>query len=229
MLGRVLAKAILFDFGGTLDADGVTWKERMRRLCAAESVIDDPERFDPIFYAADDALVGRIPATLGLHDTVARLVAGALRGLGVDDAHIANRLTTRFVADMRAALARNAPILAALAHRYRLGVVSNFYGNLRAVCDDAKVSRYFDVIVDSVAVGWEKPDPRIFHAALGSLELPPAVVTFVGDSAPRDMAGAKAVGMPHIWLVAGRSAGNTVCCPEDRTVESLSALEGLFL
>jgi putative hydrolase of the HAD superfamily len=233
----VLAKAILFDFGGTLDADGVTWKERMHRLCAAESVIGnvegDPARFDRIFYAADDALVGTIPVTLCLQDTVARLVDGVLRGLGVDDAHIADgladRVTTRFVADMRTTLARNTPILAALAHRYRLGVVSNFYGNLVTVCDDAEVSRYFDVIVDSVAVGWEKPDPRIFHAALGSLELPPAVVTFVGDSAPRDMAGAKAAGMPHIWLVAERSARNSVCCPEDRTVESLSDLEGALL
>lgn len=225
----MLAKAILFDFGGTLDADGVTWKERMRRLCAAESLIDDPERFDRIFYAADDALVGTIPVTLPLRDTVARLVDGVLRGLDVDDARVADRVTTRFVADMQRTLARNAPILAALAHRYRLGVVSNFYGNLVAVCDDADVSRYFDVIVDSVAVGWEKPDPRIFQAALGSLELPPAVVTFVGDSAPRDMAGAKAVGMPHIWLVAERSARSVVCCPEDRTVESLSDLEGVLL
>jgi putative hydrolase of the HAD superfamily len=223
------AKAVLFDFGGTLDADGVTWKERMRHLCFDEATIGDPERFDRIFYAADDALVGTIPTTLSLRETTARLVGGVLRGLGVDDAHIAERVTNQFVADMRETLARNAPLLAALAHRYRLGIVSNFYGNLAAVCDDADVGRYFDVIVDSVAVGWEKPDPRIFHAALGSLELTPAVVTFVGDSAPRDMAGAKAVGMPHIWLVAEGSARATVCCPEDRTIESLSALEGLLL
>jgi len=199
------AKAILFDFGGTLDADGVPWKDRMRRLCHDEGILGNAEPFDPIFYAADDALVGTIPASLPLRDTVRQLVAGVMRGLRVDDASIAERLIDR------------------------LGVVSNFYGNLAAVCDDAKVSRYFDVIVDSVAVGWEKPDPRIFRAALDQLELPTAVVTFVGDSARRDMLGAKTVGMPHIWLRAEGSASDAVCCPEDRCVASLGALEGLLL
>ena len=223
------AKAILFDFGGTLDADGVPWKDRMRRLCHDEGILGNAEPFDPIFYAADDALVGTIPASLPLRDTVRQLVAGVMRGLRVDDASIAERLIDRFVGDMRRHLDENLPLLAALSHRYRLGVVSNFYGNLAAVCDDAKVSRYFDVIVDSVAVGWEKPDPRIFRAALDQLELPTAVVTFVGDSARRDMLGAKTVGMPHIWLRAKGSASDAVCCPEDRCVASLGALEGLLL
>ena len=62
------AKAILFDFGGTLDADGVPWKDRMRRLCHDEGILGNAEPFDPIFYAADDALVGTIPASLPLRD-----------------------------------------------------------------------------------------------------------------------------------------------------------------
>ena len=53
--------AVLFDFGGTLDADGITWKERFFRLCLDEGVTIARERFDPVFYAADDALVGGIP------------------------------------------------------------------------------------------------------------------------------------------------------------------------
>src|SRR5439155_16254457 len=86
------AKAILFDFGGTLDADGVPWKDRMRRLCHDEGILGNAEPFDPIFYAADAALVGTIPASLPLRDTVRQLVAGVMRGLRVDDASIAERL-----------------------------------------------------------------------------------------------------------------------------------------
>ena len=41
--------------------------------------------FDPLFYAADDALVGAVPATLGLDATVHRLFTGISAGLGVAD------------------------------------------------------------------------------------------------------------------------------------------------
>ena len=36
-------KAVLFDFGGTLDADGVPWKERVARLYRDEGVSIEPE------------------------------------------------------------------------------------------------------------------------------------------------------------------------------------------
>ena len=228
MLTRVRS-GVLFDFGGTLDADGVTWKERTRRLCEREGIAVDPERFDRAFYAADDALAGAVPATATLRETVTRLMDGVIKELGVHDDGIADRVASKFLDDSIASLDRNTDLLAALARRYRLGIVSNFYGNLARVCEDAKISRYFDVIVDSAQLGCQKPDPRIFQAALGTLALPPGAVTFVGDSAPRDMAGARAVGMPHIWLVAERSTAGAACCPGDRIVESLGALEGLLL
>ena len=66
--------AVLFDFGGTLDADGLPWKERVFRLFREEGAVVARERFDPSFYAADDALVGAIPATSSFQETVARLV-----------------------------------------------------------------------------------------------------------------------------------------------------------
>src|SRR5262249_15398138 len=56
----ILIGGVLFDFGGTLDADGIPWKTRFFHLCRAEGLTADPERFDPAFYAADDALVGTI-------------------------------------------------------------------------------------------------------------------------------------------------------------------------
>src|SRR5207249_3583829 len=55
--------AVLFDFGGTLDADGLPWKERMGRLFRDEGAVVARDRFDPAYYAADDALVGALPAT----------------------------------------------------------------------------------------------------------------------------------------------------------------------
>ena len=132
--------AVLFDFGGTLDADGVAWKERFHRLFEAEGVEAGPARFDPVFYAADDALVGAVPETLSLEDTVLRVAGGVAAALRPDDATLGSRVAARFLADAHACFEANAPVLERLAQRYRLGIVSNFYGNLPTVCDNAQGS-----------------------------------------------------------------------------------------
>src|SRR5262245_22024564 len=117
-------RAVLFDFGGTLDADGLTWKERFFRLCRAEGLDVPCDRFDPLFYAADDALVGSIPPTLSFDETVNRLAAGLAPRLRPGDSELAARLAGRFASDARAQVERNRPILGRLSQRYRLGVVS---------------------------------------------------------------------------------------------------------
>ena len=71
--------AVLFDFGGTLDADGLAWKERVYRLFREEGVAVERERFDPLFHAADDALVGTLSPTTSFDATVARSDRAALR------------------------------------------------------------------------------------------------------------------------------------------------------
>jgi FMN phosphatase YigB (HAD superfamily) len=225
-------RVLLFDFGGTLDADGIPWKERIFRLFRAEGLVTGPDVFDPVFYAADDALVGAVPPTLSFEATVNELCHGVVRRLQPTAANgTAGRLAARFRADSSAHLRANGPLLGRLAERYRLGVVSNFYGNLARVCEDTRIARYFDVLVDSACVGCRKPEPAIFHHALDALGVAPEAALFVGDSLQRDMAGARRVGMSHIWLTPGRAAGppEDVCCPGDRAVRSLRELEGLLL
>ena len=110
------------------------------------------------------------------------------------------RVASRFLADMSAIFARNRPVLEALSQRYRLGVVSNFYGNLEAVCGSSGLAPLFAVMTDSRAVGAEKPDPAIFRAALDALHAAPETTLFVGDSLRRDCEGARRAGMGFIWI-----------------------------
>src|SRR2546425_5420227 len=112
--------AVLFDFGGTLDADGLAWKERVYRLFRDEGVAVERERFAPLFHAADDALVGTIPPTTSFDATVARLVAAVAEALGLADRGMAARVARRFVDDALGHLGDNAPLLARLARRARL-------------------------------------------------------------------------------------------------------------
>ena len=221
--------SVLFDFGGTLDANGVAWKERFYRLYRDEGVGIAPERFDPVFYAADDALVGVIPTTLPLRDTVVRLVQSVTETLGLRNPTLVERIAERFLEETLDRLHTNAVLLGRLSCRYRLGVVSNFYGNLAAVCHEVGLSPFLTVVVDSAHVGCVKPDPRIFFLALAQLRADPAQAVFVGDSLRRDMAGARAIGMPHIWLTPGPRQGEGPCCPKDCMVHTLDELLGWLL
>ena len=219
----MVTTALLFDFGGTLDADGLPWKERFRRLYRAQGVDPGDDVFDPVFYAADDGLLGALSAACGLGETVERLAASVSAGLGVADARVTAHVGQRFLEASLARLSANGQLLVRLRERYRLGLVSNFYGNLAAVCEEAGIAKLFDVVVDSTRVGFTKPDARIFRHATEALGVDPAEATFIGDSPARDMAGARGVGMRHVWLTGQRSP--KPCCPGDLVIPRLADLE----
>jgi putative hydrolase of the HAD superfamily len=215
-------KAILFDFGGTLDADGMTWKDRFRSMTGLTA---PSEQFDRAFYAADDALVGTIPRDLSFRETVDRLSENLGRELGLEEKR------TRGLADLffeasRSKAEASRQILGQLAKRFQLGIVSNFYGNLEKVCDDIGISRHVGVMIDSAVVGFEKPDPRIFRAALRALEIAPEHAVFVGDSLPRDMEGARGLGMAHVYVSRGEGAKS--CCPGDPVIDGVGRLLEMY-
>lgn len=170
--------------------------------------------------------MGAIPATLSFEDTVRRLAAGVAAGLAVRDERVIARVAGRFLDDAHRHLRRNQALLARLRARYRLGIVSNFYGNLETVCDNTAIRSFFGVVVDSERAGFSKPDPRIFLRALEGLGVTVSRATFVGDSAARDMAGARALGMRHIWLTPPPSGGP--CCPGDAMIHTLADVEALL-
>ena len=230
-------ETVLFDFGGTLDSDGVAWKERFHALYRAEGLDLSAEAFAPAFYAADDALVGVLAPTTGLEETVHALAVGleaelARRGAGAGhprmDGARCRRVASRFLSDMSAAFARNCPVLKALGEHHRLGVVSNFYGNLEAACESAGLARLFGVMTDSQRVGAEKPEPAIFRAALASLDAAPETAVMVGDSLRRDCEGARRTGMRFIWIAPEDvQAAERGCAADARILAAVTQLPDL--
>ena len=59
-MSRANAKVLLFDFGGTLDAEGIPWKDRWVRLSREEGIDAPQPEFDRAFYGATDVLEGTI-------------------------------------------------------------------------------------------------------------------------------------------------------------------------
>jgi len=219
-------KACLFDFGGTLDSDGVTWQDRFYALYEKHGIQVDREAFRQAFYSADDSLIetGALEGA-GLMETLqaqAQRVWGALRLGG--ESRVLGAIVTDFFDGMKWHIERNRNLLELLKNRYELGIVSNFYGNLHRVCEDLGIQDLFHCLIDSSHVGVVKPDPRIFQAALDRMSIQPYEAVFVGDNPGRDMEGAKGLGMPHIWL-AGEDVGRRrPCCPGDPVIPTLDAL-----
>lgn len=202
-MGRSV-RTLLFDFGGTLDADGVAWKERFLSHYREEGLGLTEQAFAACFYAADDQLVGALPPDTALEETVRRLAVNLEAILPSDNSQggRGERVAEAFLEHSHAALARNRNVLEALSQRYKLGIVSNFYGNLPGVCRGAGIDSLFGAIIDSELVGARKPDAAIFHAALEPLDADPQTTVMVGDSLHRDRAGARGLGMGFVWISA---------------------------
>ncbi|MDX2348423.1 MAG: HAD family hydrolase [Nitrospirota bacterium] len=214
--------AVLFDFGGTLDANGIPWKERMLALLQKEGVQKPNEELTQAFYQADDSLVGTISPSFSFQQTVELLVQRLFQALGIANDVLSQKISGCFIQEAQDQITTNVTFLTELSHHYRLGIVSNFYGNLATVCQDVGLGPFFMEMIDSTTVGYLKPDPNIFSAALTNLHSSPAQAVFIGDSLPRDMAGARNVGMAHIWLTPKASEQrDEPCCPGDPVVHTL--------
>jgi putative hydrolase of the HAD superfamily len=88
------------------------------------------------------------------------------------------------------------PALEFLAGRFPLVSISNGNADLQRVGLDS----FFRASICAREFGVGKPDPRIFHAAAGALDVTAEQVLHVGDDATLDMLGALNAGMQAAWI-----------------------------
>ncbi len=92
-------------------------------------------------------------------------------------------------------------VLDLLVRGYRVAVVSNSDGTVAEELDLAGFGGLFETVIDSTTVGVSKPDPAIFHLALGQLGVSPGRTWYVGDSHYHDIGGARAAGLATAVLI----------------------------
>ena len=93
--------------------------------------------------------------------------------------------------------------LESLRGHYRLSVISNANGTVREKLRRMGLLGFFETVLDSHEEGIEKPDPRIFHAALERTGAKVGQSLYIGDMYHIDVAGARAAGMDVVLLDPG--------------------------
>jgi len=117
-----------------------------------------------------------------------------------------------------------APTLVELRRRgYKLVVVSNANGTVKRAFQRVGLFGLVDVIVDSAEEGFEKPDRRLFDAALRQAGADPSRSIHVGDIYHVDVAGARAAGLTPV-LVDEADLYSDVDCHRIRSIAHLPAL-----
>ena len=207
--------ALLFDFGGTLDGNGVHWRDRTYRFLQQAYPEIDRDTFDRVDRTAVDRLIdsGCAPQ-LTLRETMDVIATGIYETLGLDP-DVKDRYVDFFCEGAREYLDRNRRWLASLRDRYRLGVISNNFGNTQGWCDEYNLLPLLDIVIDSTVVGVSKPEADIFHAALSGLRVLPEEAIYAGDTYSDDVVGAKGVGMWTAWLVGEEDKE----CPDTSLVD----------
>ncbi|MCG9128902.1 HAD family hydrolase [Candidatus Poribacteria bacterium] len=218
--------ALIFDFGGTLDGNGIHWLERTYQFIKTHHPEISREEFDmadkaavtefafadvktegtyqegsmlPVGVAATDIKASKC----NFRETVDAIGTGIFTRLELSEVS-KNEYVEWFCIGAEKNLTQNREWLQTLYGKYKLGVISNNFGNTEGWCNDYQLTPLLDVIVDSTVLGISKPDPGIFESALSELQISPEESIYIGDSYKADMVGAKGIGMWTAWMVGNQ-------------------------
>jgi putative hydrolase of the HAD superfamily len=215
-------RALVFDFGGTLDGNGIHWLERTYQFIQerhpeiTREAFDKADRAAVTEFALEDsshewsyqegsmlpvgAIASERAARCTLRETADAIAVGIYKRLGLSE-QMKDEYVEWFCIGAAESLAENRRWLETLYGAYRLAVISNNFGNTRGWCDEYGFSPLFEAVIDSTVFGIAKPDARIFEAVLSELDVAPNQAIYVGDSYAADMVGGKNAGMWTAWLV----------------------------
>lgn len=94
-----------------------------------------------------------------------------------------------------------------------LGLISNVAQDMESTYDELGLQPYLDFKVTSSEVGYDKPQPEIFLAALEKAQAKPEAAIHIGDQYELDVLGARGVGMAAVLLDRNDYYTDITDCP----------------
>ena len=207
MIETTRIKGLLFDYGGTIDSNGLHWAEVIWQAYEALQVPVSKECFREA-YVYGERTLGKNPIVQPHHTflDMLRLKCNLQIQWLQQEGHLstevnpANEIAEWCYAYAHQAINQARPILRQLAERYPMVLVSNFYGNIESVLHDFELDNLFGSIVESAVVGVRKPNPAIFQMGVDRLCMKPEEVVVIGDSYDKDIVPATQIGCQTVWL-----------------------------
>lgn len=199
---EISVKGLLFDYGGTIDTNGVHWGEVIWTAYRRHNVSVTREAFRDAYVCVERTL-GKQPVIRPEH-TFREVLHIKLKlqfeALNIKEKSLALKIAEACYADTSKTILRSSEILNDLKAYYPMILVSNFYGNLRTVLEEFELTGFFHQVIESAGTGIRKPDPAIYESGIKALGLRPEETAIIGDSYKNDIHPANLLGCPSIWL-----------------------------
>ena len=207
-----MIQALLFDYGGTLDTGARHWSYVLHEGFTHAGVNLDKETFREAYVYAERALASHpyiVPSDdfLALLRKKVSLEMDRLEQMG-QVGHSTPDVRDEWVEKVAAYcdryardhVRRAASVLRELHQRYKLVVVSNFYGNLETILRTYGLSPFFESIVESAVVGVRKPNPAIWTLGVEAAGVDACECAAIGDSFTKDILPAQQAGCETVWF-----------------------------
>jgi len=105
-----------------------------------------------------------------------------------------------------------------------VAAISNINQSAQKLCEEMKLTGHVDFATTSGETGFEKPDPRIFEAALRKARVTASEALFIGDQLESDIYGAENAGLRPILMDRFNGYPNYDKHPRVTDMESTIAL-----
>lgn len=223
-------KTIIFDYGGTIDTDGIHWSEKFWDAYQKFHLSVQKKDFRDAFVYSERKIGKIIKPDFNLKQTYATQItyqfeylekAELLSGFSYV---LIESLINYCLESVLNNIDKNKILFSALNQEYKLGIISNYYGNLENVLSETGIKDYFHSILDSGIIGVRKPEKRIFELSMEMLNALPETTLMIGDSYENDIIPAQELGCKTIWL-EGRSWNEPIGTNKiDAKIKSLKEL-----
>lgn len=211
-------KGIIFDYGGTIDTNSRHWAEVLWSQYVKHHIPVDKGSFREAYVFGERSLA-KYPYVRPDHNFFDVLLFKCKLQMEYLALHHHLEMDERKLQQYALSVAESSywyvqevlkttrPVVETLSKKYKLVLVSNFYGNIQTILGDFKLDRFFADVVESSVVGVRKPDPAIYQLGVDAMGFNASEVLVVGDSFSKDVVPAKKVGCKVVWL-KGEGWGN---------------------
>lgn len=229
-------KALIFDYGATLDTNGIHWyyifkQEHLRY----NDFLSDEQLRDAYIYAEQTISKQHLvePKDNFLQTLLIKVNLQYERlykqGVILENMYHVNEVAENCYNIAKQNILNVKPMLQYLAKEYRLAIVSNFYGNLESVLTDYDIRQDFETVVESAVIGVSKPDKKLLLTCFERMNIKPENAVIIGDSYKKDIVPAKQLGASTIWIKGQSWKDNPSFTPlADITITDIVELQNIL-